>query len=255
MKTFCVYFLLILFSTCIHAQYCCMKEGAVLIYETIDKKNNRVLIDSVIVEKVVHKDDTTFVTKAWYGDSYSPSEIRAKTNIDEYEYCHKDKKTDRVIMDSKKENEESYKFIASGYKNGKKEDIEKEWKEYSRRIYAVGRVYVPLPDSIPLHLSMPESHYMYKASIYKFKASVKGEYSGVEVLQTEAGRFECTKLSMEVRKRAWWMSSKDKIVEWYAKGIGLVKSETYNKRGKLQEVTTLKAVRGFTIGEEDAVRF
>lgn len=128
MKTFCVYFLLILFSTCIHAQYCCMKEGAVLIYETIDKKNNRVLIDSVIVEKVVHKNDTTFVTKAWYGDSYSPSEIRAKTNIDEYEYCHKDKKTDRVIMDSKKENEESYKFIASGYKNGKKEDIEKNGK-------------------------------------------------------------------------------------------------------------------------------
>lgn len=52
-----------------------------------------------------------------------------------------------------------------------------------------------------------------------------------------------------------WMSSKDKMVEWYAKGIGLVKSETYNKRGKLQEVTTLKAVRGFTIGEEGAVRF
>lgn len=255
MKKVFSFFLLLSSFTYAHAQYCCMKEGAVLIYETIDKKNNRVLIDSVIVEKVVYKDDTTFVTKAWYGDSYSPSEIRAKTNIDEYEYCHKDKKTDRVIMDSKKENEESYKFIASGYKNGKKEDIEKEWKEYSRRIYAVGRVYVPLPDSIPLHLSMPESHYMYKASIYKFKASVKGEYSGVEVLETEAGRFECAKLSMEVRKRAWWMSSKDKIVEWYAKGIGLVKSETYNKRGKLQEVTTLKAVRGFTIGEEGAVRF
>ena len=29
----------------------------------------------------------------------------------------------------------------------------------------------------------------------------------------------------------------------------------HNKRGKLQEVTTLKAVRGFTIGEESAVRF
>ena len=255
MKTFCVYFLLILFSTCIHAQYCCMKEGAVLIYETIDKKNNRVLIDSVIVEKVVHKDDTTYVTKAWYGDSYSPSDIRDRTNLDEYEYYHKDKLTARVIMDGKKENEEEYKQIASRYKTGNKEEMEEEWQNYNKHMRAEGKIHVPIPDKVLFGNDIPKSEYVYKIFSFKLKASLEGKYLGVESLQTDAGIFECAKLAVEAWQKAFWISKKEKAIEWYAKGIGLVKSETYNKRGKLQEVTTLKAVRGFTIGEEGAVRF
>lgn len=32
-------------------------------------------------------------------------------------------------------------------------------------------------------------------------------------------------------------------MSWYAKGVGIVKEERYNKRGKLQESMTLEAIR------------
>lgn len=38
-------------------------------------------------------------------------------------------------------------------------------------------------------------------------------------------------------------SEKEYSMSWYAKGVGIVKEERYNKRGKLQENMTLEAIR------------
>ncbi len=65
----------------------------------------------------------------------------------------------------------------------------------------------------------------------------------VENLTTPAGTFECYKISYDIATKMMGIGVKMKGVEWYAKGVGMVKSETYTKDGKLQGSTVLNAMK------------
>ncbi len=64
----------------------------------------------------------------------------------------------------------------------------------------------------------------------------------VENLTTPAGTFECYKISYDISTKMM-ISVKMKGVEWYAPNVGMVKSETYSKDGKLQGSTVLNAIK------------
>lgn len=64
----------------------------------------------------------------------------------------------------------------------------------------------------------------------------------IENVTTPAGTFECYKLSYDIATKMM-ISVKMKGIEWYAKGVGMVKSETYSKDGKLQGSTVLSALK------------
>ena len=53
-----------------------------------------------------------------------------------------------------------------------------------------------------------------------------------ENLNTPAGNFDCFKLTQNVSMKTIGKIEVSSI-EWYAKGVGMVKSETYNKKGKM----------------------
>ena len=54
----------------------------------------------------------------------------------------------------------------------------------------------------------------------------------VERVTTEAGTFECFKVSYDVMTDAM-IDIRTKGIEWIAKDVGAVRTETYNKNGKL----------------------
>lgn len=64
----------------------------------------------------------------------------------------------------------------------------------------------------------------------------------VESITTPAGTFECYKISYDVAMKMM-MNMKSKGVEWYAKGVGMVKSETYSSDGKLLGSNVLTALK------------
>jgi hypothetical protein len=59
-----------------------------------------------------------------------------------------------------------------------------------------------------------------------------------ETLNTPAGKFDCFKISQKV-----FMKTLGKIeinsIEWYSEDVGMVKSETYDKKGKLKTYSLL----------------
>ena len=64
-----------------------------------------------------------------------------------------------------------------------------------------------------------------------FKMSAVVSNRKVEALEkrtTPAGTFDCVKISYEVETKMLFKINAN-AVEWYAKGVGLVRSETYNK--------------------------
>jgi hypothetical protein len=64
----------------------------------------------------------------------------------------------------------------------------------------------------------------------------------VENLTTPAGTFECFKISYDVAMKMM-MNVKTKGVEWYAKDVGLIKSESYSTDGKMLGSTVLTGLK------------
>lgn len=63
---------------------------------------------------------------------------------------------------------------------------------------------------------------------------------GEEKLHTPAGEFNCFKLSQNVYMKTMGKFEMHSI-EWYAEGVGMVKSETYDKKDKLKSYSILTA--------------
>jgi len=66
-------------------------------------------------------------------------------------------------------------------------------------------------------------------------ANIKVEISerlvdGIEKITTPAGTFTCTKISYNVFTKVGFVKVSTNVTEWYAKGVGIVKSESYNKK-------------------------
>lgn len=67
------------------------------------------------------------------------------------------------------------------------------------------------------------------------------ECLAVENVTVPAGEFKCVKLTQTSSVTALRRTVATKILSWYAPGIGTVKTETYNDKGKLQSAVVLQS--------------
>ncbi len=65
----------------------------------------------------------------------------------------------------------------------------------------------------------------------------------IEDITVKAGTFKGYKFSSEVNATAMGIKVKSNNIDWYAKGIGIVKTESYDKNGKLQSYMELIELR------------
>ncbi|MCR9171111.1 MAG: hypothetical protein NXI10_01360 [bacterium] len=61
---------------------------------------------------------------------------------------------------------------------------------------------------------------------------------GLEEITTDAGTFNCLKLSQNVSTKMVFKIEASSI-EWYSEGVGMVRSESYNSKGKLTGYSVL----------------
>jgi hypothetical protein len=74
----------------------------------------------------------------------------------------------------------------------------------------------------------------------KMSANVTNrKVEAIEDITVAAGTFKGYKFSSEVNSTVMGIKVNSKNTDWYAKGIGIVKSENYDKNGKLQSRTEL----------------
>jgi hypothetical protein len=65
----------------------------------------------------------------------------------------------------------------------------------------------------------------------------------IEDITVKGGSFKSYKFSSEVNSSAMGIKVKSTVNEWYVKGVGIVKSESYDKTGKLQSHTELVEIK------------
>ncbi|MCL2435772.1 MAG: hypothetical protein FWD09_06515 [Lentimicrobiaceae bacterium] len=67
----------------------------------------------------------------------------------------------------------------------------------------------------------------------------EGKCLAIEDITVEAGTFNCYKISQRINVTAMGIKNENTTITWYAKRVGTVKSETYDKKGKLQSTQEL----------------
>ena len=75
--------------------------------------------------------------------------------------------------------------------------------------------------------SIPDRTYSLISNMLKNEINISGAaYMGEEKVSTTAGKFDCIKISYLKRTKIVLKTETVRVTEWYAEGIGLVKSET-----------------------------
>lgn len=88
--------------------------------------------------------------------------------------------------------------------------------------------------------SIPDRTYSLISNMLKNEINISGAaYMGEEKVSTTAGKFDCIKISYLKRTKIVLKTETVRVTEWYAEGIGLLKSESYNTKGEPDGKTIL----------------
>lgn len=88
--------------------------------------------------------------------------------------------------------------------------------------------------------TIPDRTYSLIFNMLKNEINISGAaYMGEEKVSTTAGKFDCIKISYLKRTKIVLKTETVRVTEWYAEGIGLVKSESYNTKGEPDGKTIL----------------
>lgn len=88
--------------------------------------------------------------------------------------------------------------------------------------------------------SIPDRTYSLIFNMLKNEINISGAaYMGEEKVSMTAGKFDCIKISYLKRTKIVLKTETVRVTEWYAEGIGLVKSESYNTKGEPDGKTIL----------------
>lgn len=67
---------------------------------------------------------------------------------------------------------------------------------------------------------------------------------GTETVTTPAGTFECVKITYKSYSKIGFMKVQATCIDWYCEGVGPVKTEVYNKKGKKVSYSILNKATG-----------
>lgn len=243
MRKLLVLFCFILYAIYADAQYCSIKKGRTAYYVTIDLKKGKTLKDTTQIVDVIEKGNRLIIREDAFGDHYDSLSIKIGSNRQFYIYHKNQNMTEVIILDSESENETIKKNIFSRYSEYQQKEAEHEYQEYSKYMRSEGRISIPLRNNVRDGEDIPQCSYLQKSGPMTMKASLKGQYKGRERVHTPAGDFDCIKFYTEQKEKVMLISETEYTVDWYAQHIGLVKSETITKKGKVLSTTLLYAIK------------
>lgn len=199
-------------------------EGTVLTYHNLDKKGK---IESKIVYKV---------------ESVKQSGENAEVTYFVESYGKKDELVFKDRITFKKEGDKLF-FDMSNFVN---KGAFQQNGEIPATIEIEGNS-LEVPINGTAGQSLPDANMTIASDMgfVKLKMTtniVNRKVDNIEDLTVPAGTFNCMKISGDVSGKILGMNMSGKSVQWYSSGIGMVKSETYDKKEELSGSMVLVAV-------------
>ena len=96
-----------------------------------------------------------------------------------------------------------------------------------------------VPANLSVGMQLPDYSVSFKVMFVNTKINCKDrKVTGQEKITTPAGTFDCYVIEETVNVKSMFMNEKSTVKTWYARGIGAVRQETWNKK-KLESVSEL----------------
>lgn len=212
-----------------HAQYFCTTQGTELHYVNYDEVGQSTSDETITVKNVERNGASV---QASYYDKIVTTKAKNNTSYTLYNWTY-DGATTVCTEDL------MYgPYIASD------SDPEK-YNEAARLGLLEDRKFkgdnsFSIKDAAKAGEAIPDRSYQLIQNMLKNEITISGAaYMGTEQVSTTAGKFDCIKISYLKRTKIVLKSTTLRVTEWYAKGVGLVKSEAYDTKGKLDKKTLL----------------
>jgi len=110
--------------------------------------------------------------------------------------------------------------------------------------------YLDIPSNVSAGQSLPDARMTMhigesgSAGLININYDITNrKVEGFETVETPAGSYEAMKISYDMSMKMV-VNIQSKAAEWFVEGVGVVKSEQYNKKGKLQSYSLLTAIDG-----------
>ncbi len=200
------------------------KEGTVLVYKAFDKKDK---VTNMVRNTIKHVSvDGNDMDITYLCESIDPKdELLFKEDITIH------KKGDKLYFDMGN-------FInKSAFQKDGQIPADVQIKGNNMEIPSNPDPGDVLPDA-NIEMSMNMGYINMKMSAQVTNRKVEA----IEDVTVKAGTFKSYKLTSDVTATAMGMKVKTNNIEWYAKGVGIVKTEIYDK-GKLQSYTELTEIK------------
>ena len=197
------------------------KEGTVLVYKTFDKKDKETSKVKYTIKHLVISGSDMDIT-------YLVESIDPKDNLVFKEEITIHQKGDKLYFDMS-----NLINKAVFQKNG----------EIPAEIQITGN-NMEIPSNPNPGDTLPDANVVMSMNLglvnMKMSAQVTNrKVEAIEDVTVTAGTFKGYKFSSEVNSSAMGIRVKSNNLDWYAKGVGIVKTENYDKNGKLQSRTEL----------------
>lgn len=197
------------------------KEGTVLVYKSFDKKGKELntLQYTITQIKVMGRDmDISY-------------QVESKDNKGKQLYTDEvtvSKKGDKLYLDMS-----NYINKAAFQQNGK----------ISADVLVTGN-NLELPSNPKAGDALPDANVEMSMEMGFMKMKMSADVTNrkvetIEDITVKAGTFKSYKFTSDVNSVALGIKMKNSNKEWYAKGIGMLKTETYDKNGNLQSYMEL----------------
>lgn len=217
MKKIILFTAIIMVGTWLRAQeiFFPTNEGTVLVYKTFDKKEKEINQVRYTITHLKNKGTETDIT-------YLLESIDPKDKLVFKDEITISQKGDKLYMDMS-----NFVNKAAFQQNG----------EIPSEVTVTGN-NMEIPSNPNPGDVLPDAHVTMGMSVGFINMKVSAEITNrkveaIENLTVKAGTFKTYKFSSEVNSTALGLKTKSRSIEWYAKGIGVVKSETYDKNDKL----------------------
>ena len=227
MKKLFLFTAFILISVVLNAQeiFFPTKEGTVLVYKTFDKKDKEINMVRYTIKHINISGSDMDIT-------YLVESVDPKDKLIYKDEITIHKKGDKLYFDMSN-------FInkAAFQQNG----------EISSDIQVTGNNMEIPTDPKPGDV-LPDANVemIMKMGFINMKMSAQvtnRKVVAIEDITVKAGSFKGYKFSSDVTATAMGIKMKSNNTDWYAKGIGIVKTESFDKNGKLQSYTELIEVK------------
>lgn len=228
------------------AQYFCTEQGKTFLYKVVDtkdKENPESVIKSTVISVDTSADGriTTHMEEIHTDPGNPLAEIKSYIS---YTYNPATDVTTEIAMtadDFKKMIVETIKQAA--YANNQ-HISEMELNDLENAMSAKGNIEFAIDPKAEVGSKIPNSSLRLNAGQLTMTMNFwNGKFLGAETITTDAGTFDCLKISYEMRSTSPEGAQKQNITAWYAKGVGEVKSVETDKKGNVISEQTLFVIK------------